>query len=251
MKKVIINADDFGMTSSATNAIYEAFQKGFITDTTMVANGYAYNEAVAFAKTEILRNRVGIHFNLTECRPITEDIKRCGTFCDKGIFHGNVRRIKKLTKYEKKAVYQELSAQVEKLKKDGICITHADSHHHIHTAVFIAPIVLRVCKEHGIQKIRLHRNIGTIQPYKKLVKNIFNWWLNKNGFFTTKSFGTLQDVEQIGIMDETEVMVHPDYDEQGVLMDRTEYEREIPIGSPLYSLHNLDKSIKYTSYYEV
>lgn len=35
----IINADDFGQTESCTRAIYEAFQKGLITDTTMVANG--------------------------------------------------------------------------------------------------------------------------------------------------------------------------------------------------------------------
>ena len=38
---VIINADDFGQTESCTRAIYEAFQKGLITDTTMVANGEA------------------------------------------------------------------------------------------------------------------------------------------------------------------------------------------------------------------
>ena len=34
----IINADDFGLSESATNAITEAFRKGLISDTTMLAN---------------------------------------------------------------------------------------------------------------------------------------------------------------------------------------------------------------------
>lgn len=251
MKKVIVNADDFGMNSSCTKAIYEAFQKNLITDTTMVANGWAYSEAVAFAKKDELKHRVGIHFNLTEGKPITEGIQKCQNFCENGRFHGNIQRLKRLNRFEREAVYQELKAQVERLKADGIRITHADSHHHIHTAIFIAPIVLHVCKENGIQKIRLHRNIGTISFCKKVIKALFNGWLHRRGFDTTKFFGSLKDIEKSGITDVTEVMVHPDYDEQGILIDRTDYTKEIPTGVELYSLTNLDQNIEYTSYYEV
>lgn len=47
--RIIINADDFGQTESCTKAIYEAFESGLITDTTMVANGDAMELAFALA----------------------------------------------------------------------------------------------------------------------------------------------------------------------------------------------------------
>ena len=56
----------------------------------------------------------------------------------------------------------------------GIKINHADSHHHIHTGVFIAPIAARVCREKGIDKMRLHRNAGNISFVKRIVKNKYN-----------------------------------------------------------------------------
>ena len=43
---LIINADDFGMNESCNRAIVLAFQKGIITDTTLMANGHAYVHAI-------------------------------------------------------------------------------------------------------------------------------------------------------------------------------------------------------------
>ena len=47
MQGVIINADDFGLNEHCSLAIAEAFKKGLITDTTMVANGEYFDDAVA------------------------------------------------------------------------------------------------------------------------------------------------------------------------------------------------------------
>lgn len=260
MKKVdiirfIINADDFGLNQSCTQAICKAFQKQFITDTTMVANGEAYMEAIDNIQRYNLQNKIGIHFNLTEGIPITEDIKQCSTFCDDGKFHGKINRLKVLSKFEKKAVYQELSAQIARLKDDNICVTHADSHHHIHTALFIAPIVAHVCKEHGIHKIRIHRNIGNIKGYKRVVKQLFNVWLKSKKLITTEFFGSLKDVEGVIETDvlqgTVEIMVHPEYDKDGVLIDKVTSDSGAAIGTKLYSLKGLDEEIILSSYYEV
>ena len=253
--RLVINADDFGLNQPCTEAICEAFQKEFITDTTMVANGEAYLEAVDNIQKYNLQNKIGIHFNLTEGVPITEDIKHCSMFCREGTFHGKVNRLKVLSRFEKRAVYQELNAQIARLEYDDICVTHADSHHHIHTAIFIAPIVARVCKEHGIHKIRIHRNIGNIQGYKKVVKQLFNFWLKSKKFVTAKFFGSLKDVE--GILETNmprgviEVMVHPEYNRDGVLIDKVTSNSEEAIGQKLYSLKEIDEKIILSSYYEV
>ena len=72
---VIINADDFGQTESCTRAIYEAFQKGLITDTTMVANGEAME--LAFAMAPEMRGHIGAHLNLTEGPALTPAMRKC------------------------------------------------------------------------------------------------------------------------------------------------------------------------------
>ena len=75
-----INADDFGLNSSCTKAICEAFEKKLITDTTMVANGKNFDEAVVSIKREKMDGKIGIHFNLTEGSPITSKIKDCDSW---------------------------------------------------------------------------------------------------------------------------------------------------------------------------
>jgi len=235
---VIINADDFGLNEHITKAIAEAFKRGLITDTTMMATGKYFDEAVALAKEQGFFDRIGVHLNLTEGEPLTEDIKAQPRFVNNGRFHKGYDRRKKLTSAEQEAISKELSAQIEKLQKAGICITHADSHHHVHTGLYIAPVVVRVCREHGINKIRLHRNLGQISFLKRFIKQKYNNWLRKQGFVTTKYFAYVMDVDGKEIPDSTEIMVHPDYEQNGALIDRRGMQDGCPVGTPLIDLRD-------------
>lgn len=245
--KVIINADDFGLSISVNRAIADAFKNGLISNTTLIANGNAFNDAIKTAKDNNFQKRVGIHFNLTEGEPLTQSIKNCPSFCENGVFHHRNNRLKPLDRFEKNAIYEELSAQVQRIRSAGFTIDHADSHHHIHTAIFIAPVVFRVCKENGINKIRLHRNIGNIPGYKLFIKKLYNRELNKEGFITTDYFGSLQDISGTPLPDNLEIMVHPDYDKDGVLIDRADSIDDMPVGMPLHSLTQ-QKGIELKTY---
>ena len=236
MIRCIINADDFGLNEHCSKAIAQAFRDGLITDTTMMATGEYFDEAVELAKEQGFIDKIGIHLNLTEGEPLTEDIKTCPRFVTDGRFNKQYNRAKPLDKAEKAAIYKELTAQVEKIQNAGIKITHADSHHHIHTGIFIAPIAAKVCKEHGITKMRLHRNLGQINVIKRFVKKKYNRWLCKQGFITTDFFAYIIDIENADIPDNTEIMVHPDFDKNGVLIDRHGVEDGFPIGDKLPDL---------------
>ena len=233
MPTVTINADDFGLNEHCSKAIAETFEKGLVTDTTMMATGEYFDEAVALAKERGFVDQIGIHLNLTEGVPLTDEIKRCPRFVTEGRFNKKYDRTKRLTTEEKDAIYKELTAQTEKIQAAGITITHADSHHHIHTGLFVAPIASRVCHEHGINKIRLHRNAGQIPLLKRIVKGIFNKWLRKQGFITTDYFAYVMDIDGFKVPDNTEIMIHPDYDKDGNLIDRRGMENGSPIGNPI------------------
>ena len=231
--KVIINADDFGLNEHCSRAIAEAFNRGIVTDTTMMATGEYFDGAVELAKVNAFFGKIGIHFNLTEGVPLTEPILSEPRFVTNGRFNKQYDRNKKLTKSESEAIYAELTAQVKRIKQAKINITHADSHHHIHTGVFVAPIISRICNEQGINKIRLHRNLGSISPLKRFFKKRFNEKLRKQGFRTTDYFAYPIDLGA-EIPDNTEIMVHPDFDKDGVLIDRKgKDDNGIPKGKPL------------------
>ena len=141
MPCVTINGDDFGMNESCTKAILRALREGLITDTTMMANGSFFDEAVQMAKEFGMTDRIGVHFNLTEGRPLTEGITKAPLFVKDGVFHRVfLQQPRELDTAERKAVFDELCAQAERIRRAGITITHADSHHYLHTYQALAPI---------------------------------------------------------------------------------------------------------------
>lgn len=233
MKRVTINADDFGLNKSCTDAICEAFEKNLITDTTMVANGEAFEYALEKIKLNSLENKIGIHVNLNDGVPLTNEMKKCDVFARNGKFHGKINRFMPLNSKTRKIVYNEIVAQVERIQREGIVINHADSHHHIHTATFIAPIFMKVCKEKGIEKIRIHRNIGNIHLYKRIGKYFYNLWIKLKKFKSVRYFGMIDDIEKVGVLDDMEIMVHPEYNVKKELIDKVEEENGYPVGKTL------------------
>lgn len=223
----MINADDFGQTLSCTKAIYEAYKLGLITDTTMVANGKAFEEAVDIIRNDPdFANHIGVHLILTEDEPLTEGIASCPRLVSDGkftkYFTSRSSNFKFLSSKEKKAIYDELSAQVDKLKDAGIILSHADSHHHVHTNFSICNIVFKVCKKNNIRRIRKRKNVLKYAFPKRAMYSFFNLLVKLNGFITSNYLGDIDDYEnvKIPINSSVEVVVHPDYDKYGILIDR-------------------------------
>lgn len=225
LMSVIINADDFGQTESCTQAIFEAFEKGMITDTTMVANGEAMDTALEFLrKYPYIQSKVGIHFILTEGMPLSENMKNNSKFVTDGYFNSYFRDknkyFRRLSRKDQKDIYEELTAQIEYLLSKGVALSHADSHHHVHYNWQIAPIIFRVCREHSVSKLRIHKNADKKSLFwNTLYAFFYNLRLKLNGFSHTDYFGSASEYVRMkeGI---SEVMVHPDYDSKGQLIDR-------------------------------
>lgn len=235
--ELLINADDFGWSKSCTDAIIQSFEKGYITTTTMCANGGAFDYAVQQAKEKGFQDRIGIHFVLTEGRPLTDAIGKNPLFCDEsGCFHGQVPRYQPLDRKTREEVLAELTAQAQRFADSGLAFHHADSHHHIHTAPFITPLVCKVMKRFVIQKLRIHRNIGLMSSLKRTLKQVYNLTLGSKKY--TNLFGSFEDIKncpQVLSRNTTlEIMCHPDLDSEGVLVDRAgDAPYDTPFGLPM------------------
>lgn len=125
--KLIINADDLGLSKSITDGIIEGIKQKYITSTTIMVN-MEYTEYAIKQAIESNINCIGLHINLTVGKPI---IKNENLTDNKGKFLYNKLQIEneKLT-YED--AYNEIMAQIEKvyeLSEGKIKVDHLDSHH--------------------------------------------------------------------------------------------------------------------------
>lgn len=144
MKKLIVNADDFGLTSGINRAVLEGMTKGIITETTVMVNMPGASEALDMAR-EFFPERVGIHLNLTCGRPVLDPEEVPSLVDESGNFYR--RRAILMEKASPAEIEKELRAQVEKFLKSGLYPSHLDCHHHLHLHSEVAKIVAELAKE--------------------------------------------------------------------------------------------------------
>jgi predicted glycoside hydrolase/deacetylase ChbG (UPF0249 family) len=228
--RLIVNADDFGISNTVNRAILESIESGLVTSTSIMANMPGFEDAVMLVREHtLLTGRIGVHLNLTEGHPLSRPILDCPYFCnDNGCFaYDRKRSLFILSRQEKRAVYEEMRTQLEKVLAAGIKPTHLDSHHHVHTEWAIAPLICRLGREYDIHRIRLTRNIGQPPgPAKRFYKLLFNKWRlgSRRDFHNTDYFGDIGDMKIFFSQNSldgktTEIMVHPLFNEEGELVD--------------------------------
>jgi len=152
MGNITINADDLGMKSSVNKAIVESFSRGFINSATLMANMAGFEEAVTLIHDHKLDGKIGVHLVLTEGLPITDEIKSMNLLFNKKNIPSNLRMRKLffLNKKDQILIYKEYSAQIERVMKNGIQITHLDTHHQIHDMWAILQIMIELLKTYNI-----------------------------------------------------------------------------------------------------
>lgn len=228
-RRVVVNADDFGMSAVVNRAIILAFDRRLISSTTIMANMPGFEEACELVHQYGLEHRVGLHLNVTSGRPLTAEIALCRTFCDDNGYWLRPRRIFTLGKREGELLEAEIAAQVLACEQRGITPTHWDSHHHMHGELAISPIVIRMAKRLGVPRIRLAFNCGPRRPNTSAVyrmvarayQHFMTIRLQFHGLAGTDYFGSVRDTREILLTTtaDVEVMVHPTLSERGDLVD--------------------------------
>lgn len=174
--RVIVNADDFGLSAVNNQVIVAAFRQGVISSATLMANTPAFEEACQLIETERLRGRIGLHLNLTYGRPLTEAITRYRQFCSPtGEFDLSLtQRCLWLSRPVREAVRQEIRAQWQRCVSEGVRPSHLDSHQHIHNLWPVGAELARFAAEQGVP-LRPARNLGhNISLPKRVFKQLLN-----------------------------------------------------------------------------
>jgi predicted glycoside hydrolase/deacetylase ChbG (UPF0249 family) len=144
LRRLIINADDFGFTSDVNAGIVHAHLNGVLTSTTLMANGDAFDDAIRLAKQTPTLD-VGAHLVL---------VQGCSLLDGRPLPEGPRQLLPVLAK-RGLDVYAELKAQIERIRTAGIKISHLDSHKHTHLVPSVFRTVVKLADEFGIPWVRL------------------------------------------------------------------------------------------------
>ncbi len=158
MRRLIVNADDFGFTSGVNRAIVEGHTRGVVTSSTLMANGRAFEEVVQLART-VPNLSVGCHIVLIDGTPVLHPAELPtltanfggATFRD-GIKSFAARAL--LGRIDSEQIEAEASAQIRKIQSAGIVVSHIDTHKHTHLFPQVLKPLLRAASSCGVQAIR-------------------------------------------------------------------------------------------------
>ena len=158
MRRLIINADDFGLTHGVNRAIAEGHVRGVVTSTTLMANSCAFDEAVLIAKSSD-KWSVGCHLVLVDGEPLI-DPGRVPTLVPGRNSHKfrdgvGILALQSLAgRVDSDQVEAESIAQIRKLQASGINVSHVDTHKHTHIFPGVLNGILRAARICGVSAIR-------------------------------------------------------------------------------------------------
>jgi chitin disaccharide deacetylase len=155
--RLIINADDFGLTSGINHAIIELHRAGVLTSATLMATGAAFNEATIVARAHPSLG-VGCHIVLTDGIPVSypESIPTLLGADGKTFRPSVLEFVQALLRktISEEEIEREALAQIQKLQRAGINVTHVDTHKHTHLFPAVARPLLRAMNQSSIVAIR-------------------------------------------------------------------------------------------------
>jgi predicted glycoside hydrolase/deacetylase ChbG (UPF0249 family) len=175
MKRLIVNADDFGLCGSVNRGILEAHQRGIVTSATILANAPGFEDAIALAR-QAPSLGVGVHLTLTWGRPVSRPqevpslVRGDGAFAFTAWHLPAAMAAGRITLGD---VRKEWSAQVARLRQKGIVPTHFDSEKHVHLLPPLFRVAVALARDGGILALRAGAEPGL---FRRLAPTNPQWY---------------------------------------------------------------------------
>jgi hopanoid biosynthesis associated protein HpnK len=254
VRRLIINADDFGFTSGVNRAIVEAHRHGIVTSSTLMATGKAFAEAVELART-VPSLSVGCHLVLIDGEPIlpAAQLPSLTAGASTPRFRSGLKTFAAraiVGRMDADEIAAEAIAQIHKIQSSGISVSHFDTHKHTHLFPNILRPLLRAAAACGVRALRnpfgprlplrssqllarpsLWTRCAEVRVLRRFAGR-FRQAVDREGFLTTD--GTL-GIEVTGALDESlfcaiarsipegtwEFVCHPGYNDADLQAART------------------------------
>ena len=284
MGRLILNADDFGLTAGVNRAIVELHRAGALTSASLMARAAATDEAIELALATPSLG-VGCHVVLVDGEPVLSPqeiphlaIPSNGHFRPSliGFLNWLSRDSDRRWPFHARAIREieaETAAQIALLQKRGLRLTHIDTHKHVHILPAVLRPVLRAAWAAGIRAVRnpfepaWSRRATHGAPWLRrlqmrllrLLEPTFRRIVAEEGFTTTDgglgmlATGTLDAATITSLLRKMpvgtwELVTHPGYDDTDLAQVRTRLRASREIERQALLSINLRENIELIDY---
>jgi chitin disaccharide deacetylase len=154
--RLVVNADDFGMTPEISRGIVRAHRAGIVTSTSLLGNCAHLEEARALL-ADAPTLGVGVHLSLIGGQPVS-DGRGLPSLTDGGgaFFPRSSDFVARWMKgqVDPTEVEREFDAQIERIRSAGIVPDHLDTHHHLGFLPAVGKAMESAARRHAIAGIR-------------------------------------------------------------------------------------------------
>lgn len=155
--RLIVNADDFGLTAGINRAIVDLFEAGAISSATLMATAPASTQAIALA----LRNPglgIGCHLTFVDGVPVSHPdsiptLLGADGKCFRPSYLDFVQALLRGT-IDGAELAREAQAQIQQLQRAGLDLTHVDTHKHLHCFPLVFETVCYIAGRCGVAALR-------------------------------------------------------------------------------------------------
>ena len=155
-RRLVVNADDFGLSAGVNAGIAEMAEAGVVTSTSLMVNTPGFDDALRRAERLGPRFGIGLHLNLTTGAPVVLAAS-VPTLVDRaGRFLPLAALVRRMLRGGVRAgdVGREAEAQLARLRASGIVPTHADSHRHVHAFAVVRGALWAASRTAGVPAVR-------------------------------------------------------------------------------------------------
>ena len=160
VRRLIVNADDFGRSRSINQAVLRAHREGILTTASLMVNGGAADEAVELARQNP-RLGVGLHVSLICGNATLKPAEISGLVDDDGNFSNNsvAAGVRYFFRQDlRPQLEREIKAQFDKFRATGLKLDHVNGHLHFHLHPVVFGILMDHAREWAITRFRLTRD---------------------------------------------------------------------------------------------
>ncbi|KQP59579.1 hopanoid biosynthesis-associated protein HpnK [Methylobacterium sp. Leaf112] len=158
-KRLIVTADDFGLSLAVNEAVEQAHREGILTAASLMVGAPAAADAVARAR-RLPTLRIGLHLVMVEAWPTLPPADLPDLVGPDGLIRSDMGRLGldlALKASARKQLAAEITAQFEAYQATGLPLDHVNAHKHFHVHPLIAGAVLSIGRRCGMRAVRVPR----------------------------------------------------------------------------------------------
>ncbi|KQT86477.1 PTS cellobiose transporter [Methylobacterium sp. Leaf469] len=159
MKRLVVTADDFGLSLAVNEAVEQAHREGILTAASLMVGAPAAADAVARAR-RLPTLRVGLHLVMVEAWPTLPAASLPDLVGPDGLIRSDMGRLGldlALKPSARRQLAAEITAQFEAYRATGLLLDHVNAHKHFHVHPLIAGAVLSIGRRFDMRAIRVPR----------------------------------------------------------------------------------------------